>query len=146
MTAVRTPATAMDRLLTAPSTRPICSALAVPTAWEPVPMATPRATGSWSLQILHRAAALRLPTMPVRMIRAPARDPMPPSSVATSAPMALVTLLGIRLAERTGSSFSSLLMAMTEIMEVTEPAVMPQRTARAFFFRVTHYCKKNTEL
>ena len=95
MAAVRTPATAMERLLTAPSTRPICSALAVPTAWEPVPMATPRAMGSWSLQLRHRAVALKLPTMPVRMMSAPAREPMPPSSWATSAPMALVTDLGI---------------------------------------------------
>ena len=40
-TAVRTPATAMDRPLMAPSTSPICIARLVPMAWEHVPMARP---------------------------------------------------------------------------------------------------------
>ena len=42
---VISPATAMERLLMAPSISPISSALAVPTAWALVPMARPFATG-----------------------------------------------------------------------------------------------------
>ncbi len=44
-TTVRRPATAMERLLIAPSTSPNSSALAVPTAWALVPNARPFATG-----------------------------------------------------------------------------------------------------
>ena len=43
--AVKIPATAMERLLIAPSTGPISRAFAVPMAWEAVPMPTPRPPG-----------------------------------------------------------------------------------------------------
>ena len=45
-TTVRRPATTMDRLLIAPSTSPISSALAVPSACAAEPMLTPLAMGS----------------------------------------------------------------------------------------------------
>ena len=49
---MRTPATAMDRPLMAPSTSPICRALLVPTAWAEVPMPTPFAMGSVMTKVM----------------------------------------------------------------------------------------------
>lgn len=46
VTTVTRPATATARLLMAPSTWPISMALEVPMAWEALPSARPRATGS----------------------------------------------------------------------------------------------------
>ena len=51
-TTVKSPATAMDRLLMAPSISPISSALAVPTAWALVPSARPFATG-WDTPVSY---------------------------------------------------------------------------------------------
>ncbi len=64
------PATATERLLTAPSSSPSSKARAVPMAWEAVPMPTPRATGSVMRKSLQTAVAVRFPVMPVRMMTA----------------------------------------------------------------------------
>ena len=60
----------MDRLLIAPSTSPISSALAVPSACAAEPMLTPLAMGSVMRKSLHTETALTLPKMPVMMIMA----------------------------------------------------------------------------
>ena len=69
-TTVRRPATTMDRLLIAPSTSPISSALAVPSACAAEPMLTPLAMGSVMRKSLHTETAITLPKMPVMMIMA----------------------------------------------------------------------------
>ena len=59
-----------DRLLIAPSTSPISSALAVPSACAAEPMLTPLAMGSVMRKSLHTETAITLPKMPVMMIMA----------------------------------------------------------------------------
>ena len=56
-TTVSIPATAIERLLIAPSISPISIAFAVPTACDDVPIATPYAMGCVILSILDRKSA-----------------------------------------------------------------------------------------
>ena len=67
---VMQPATAIDRLLMAPSMRPISIALAVPITWVDVPMAIPLATGCSIFNILHICSPAMLPNNPVMMMAA----------------------------------------------------------------------------
>ena len=71
---VSKPETTMDRLLMAPSIPPSYMALAVPMAWEALPMATPRAMGSVMRKSLQALSAKILPKMPVRMMTATVMD------------------------------------------------------------------------
>ena len=61
-TTVIMPATAIERLLIAPSISPISIAFAVTMAWDAEPMASPFAIGSVILNILHIKSASILPT------------------------------------------------------------------------------------
>ena len=61
----------------APSTSPICRALLVPIACADVPSAKPFASGSVMWQILQTVSPSRLPTIPVRMMTAPASAAVP---------------------------------------------------------------------
>ena len=96
--AVSTPASAIARLLMAPSISPISNAFAVPIAWEAEPMATPAANGSVIFKTLHSHRAVRLPVMPVRIITVPAKAPIPPRAIDTSTPIAVVIDFGKRVA------------------------------------------------
>ena len=98
---MHTPHTTMERLLIEPSTAPISMALAVPTAWDALPMAwadepkaMPRATGWVMRSRASHFSATMLPRMPVRMMTATAMGTRPPNSVATPMPMAVVMDLG----------------------------------------------------
>lgn len=59
-TTVRMPATAMERLLIAPSISPSSSALEVPMAWAEVPRASPLAMGSWIRKSLNTSSAIHI--------------------------------------------------------------------------------------
>lgn len=67
-TTVQMPAVTMDRLLMAPSISPSSIALAVPSAWDEVPMAIPLAMGCVMRNSRRMSYAIVLPRMPVRMI------------------------------------------------------------------------------
>lgn len=82
-TTVSIPATAIERLLIAPSISPISIALAVPTACADVPIATPLAIGSVILNTLHINSANILPITPVTTITATVIVTYPPSSSDT---------------------------------------------------------------
>ena len=67
---VTSPATAIARLLMAPSTSPISMALAVPIAWEAVPSASPFAIGSSMRNSLNTNSAMTFPRIPVTIMTA----------------------------------------------------------------------------
>ena len=136
---MRTPATAMDRPLMAPSTSPIWRALLVPTAWAEVPMPTPLAMGSVMWKTLQTVSASRLPAMPVRMTMAPVRAAMPPSSAATSMLMAVVTDLGSRVTycSRVRSMATASAKALPRLTRV--PTEMPAMMAAAFSLSRSHF-------
>ena len=67
---VRIPATAMERLLMAPSISPSSNAFAVPSACEDDPIAIPFATGSSILKTRQIVSANTFPMIPVIMMTA----------------------------------------------------------------------------
>ena len=69
-TTVIIPATAIDKLLIAPSISPISIAFAVPMACDAEPIASPFAIGSVILKILHKNSANIFPRTPVTIITA----------------------------------------------------------------------------
>ena len=94
--AVRMPATARERLLTAPWIDPSSLALAVPMTWAEVPKATPWEMGFFNFSSLHNIGPITLPKMPVKAMTREVRASMPPFCLERASPMATVTLLGSR--------------------------------------------------
>lgn len=93
-TIVINPATAIERLLIAPSISPISIAFAVPIAWEAVPIASPFAIGCSILQSLQIPSANIFPIIPVITIAATVIVIIPPSSSEIPIPIAVVIDFG----------------------------------------------------
>ena len=123
----------------APSISPICRALLVPIACADVPSAKPFASGSVMRQILQTVSPSRLPTIPVRMMTAPASAAVPPSVSATSMPMAVVTDFGKKLTAWVRSSLSTQAIASTLPRLVSTPAAIDAKIAARFFSSSSHF-------
>ena len=87
---VHRPHTTIARLLIAPSTSPSSIALAVPTAWDAVPIARPLEIGLLIRKSLQINSADIFPRTPVIMITATEIVTYPPSSSDTPIPIAVV--------------------------------------------------------
>lgn len=131
---VKSPATAMDRLLMAPSISPISMAFAVPMAWEAVPSARPLATGSRIRSSRKMSSAMTFPRIPVRMMTATVMVSMPPSSLERSMPMAVVMDFGSSVTYCPWFRENSFASKKTLDRLVSTPAAMPPATAFRFFF------------
>ena len=73
------PATAMDKLLIAPSISPISMAFVVPIAWELVPSAKPLAIGVLIRKNLQMNSPTIFPKIPVIIIAVAVIDTYPPA-------------------------------------------------------------------
>lgn len=136
-TTVQRPHTTIARLLIAPSTSPISIALAVPTAWAAVPMASPLDTAWRIRKNLHTDSAAIFPSTPVMIMVATEMVTYPPSSSDTPIPIAVVMDFGRSVTYSLWLSPKAMAMAKILPRLANTPDRIPVIMATTFFLRTS---------
>ena len=119
------PARPIAALLSAPSFSPISRALAVPTAWEDVPIPTPTAIGLTPRSSFITHGAINAPPIPVRITMMTVSEPVPPSISLSDNAIGVVMDLGNNEIRNSSGNSRSLLSNNILKNDTTTPEVMP---------------------